>query len=349
MEVAEGEFLVLVGPSGSGKTTTLRLIAGLEETDSGSILLDGTVLNTLSPRNRDVAMVFQHSALYPHLTVSANLGLGLKLRKVPKLEIQRRTQDAAERLGLGPFLDRWPGTLSAGQRQRVALGRALVRQPKVFLFDEPLSHLDAPSRMQLRAEIHRLHAQLDATIIYVTHDQLEAMALGDRIAVLHEGMLQQVAEPFTIYRQPKNRFVASFFGSPPMNLIPGSLVENDRLLHFVESGEATGPGRLKAGVSGPQASGLAAHIGRPVLLGLRPEHISIDTAAAADARTVLMAEIERVEAVGHETHWHLSTGAHSFVARGLAEASGKPGQPVSVRFDLSQIHFFDAATGQSLA
>ncbi len=225
LTVEDKEFLVLVGPSGAGKSTTLRMIAGLEEISEGTVTIDGKVVNTVPPQDRDLAMVFQNYALYPHMTVFENLAFGLKLRKIPKTEINHRVQETAHMLGLASLLDRKPSALSGGERQRVALGRAIARQPKVFLFDEPLSNLDAPLRAQLRTEISKLHRRLEATMIYVTHDQAEAMMLGDRIAVMNEGVIQQVAAPMALYNSPANVFVAGFIGAPPMNLFHGIILQ----------------------------------------------------------------------------------------------------------------------------
>ncbi|HEY2953094.1 MAG TPA: ABC transporter ATP-binding protein [Verrucomicrobiae bacterium] len=347
LTVEDKELLVLVGPSGSGKTTTLRLIAGLEEISAGTISIDGAVVNDVPPQDRDIAMVFQNLALYPHLTVFENMAFGLKLRKVLTQEIKQRVGEAAELLGLTPCLDCVPAALSGGQRQRVAVGRAIVRRPKVFLFDEPLSNLDAPLRAQMRAELRRLQARLGATIIHVTHDQAEAMSLGGRIAVLKDGLLQQAADPLTIYHQPANHFVAGFFGSPSMNFFQGALEEREGGLRFEASGSAQSPSRLHARLDGQQASRLAAHAGRPVMMGLRPENISV--VAAAQAGRVAQAVIALVEPMGSETHLHLNAGEHSFVARLPAAHTASPGQQVWVSFDMSQARFFDAATGRAIA
>src|SRR5471030_2660331 len=235
LKIEDREFMVLVGPSGCGKSTTLRMIAGLEEISVGTVTIGDQVVNEVLPKDRDIAMVFQNYALYPHMTVYENMAFGLKLRKFPKADIDARVREAATMLGLEPFLNRKPKALSGGQRQRVALGRAIVRKPKVFLFDEPLSNLDAKMRVSTRTEISKLHAQLGSTMIYVTHDQVEAMTMGDRICVMRDGLIMQVADPFTLYRQPQNLFVAGFIGSPPMNLLKGKIEKRDGGLYFAEA------------------------------------------------------------------------------------------------------------------
>ena len=346
LTVEDRELLALVGPSGSGKTTTLRLLAGLEEIDAGTISIDGAVMNQVPPQDRDIAMVFQNSALYPHLTAFENMAFGLTLRKIPRSEIEQRVRDAAQLLDLAPCLDRLPGALSGGQRQRVAVGRAIVRRPTVFLFDEPLSNLDAPLRAQMRAELRRLHDRLGATMIHVTHDQVEAMSLGGRIAVLQEGLLQQVADPMTIYQQPANCFVAGFFGSPPMNFFNGVLVQTERTLHFEATVFATAASRIHARVEAQQTPPLAAHVGRPVKMGLRPENVLVN--AATETGGITRAVVDLVEHMGSETHLHLVAGGNSFVARLPASHPARPGEQVSVRFEMSQARFFDAQSGRAI-
>ncbi len=345
LAVADREFLVLVGPSGCGKSTTLRLIAGLEEISEGTISIDGRVVNATPPQDRDVAMVFQNYALYPHLTVFDNLGFGLMLRKFPKEEIAARVQEAAEILGLTPLLHRRPGELSGGQRQRVAVGRALVRRPKVFLFDEPLSNLDAQLRGQMRGEISRLHAQLGATMIYVTHDQVEAMTMGDRIAVMKEGVIQQVAGPQRLYHEPANVFVAGFIGSPPMNLFGGVIARQGAGLHFEGRAAAGENFSVRLPVEGAlQCAGFA---GREIVLGLRPEHISIASGATPPEQTV-RAVVEMVERMGAETHLHLRAGAHPFVVRVAAGSAAAVGEKLPLAFDLAQARFFHPDTGAAI-
>ena len=312
LNIEDGELLVLVGPSGSGKTTILRMIAGLEEISKGTISIDGTIVNPVAPKDRDVAMVFQNYALFPHLTVYENLALGLKLRKHAKPEIEQRVREAAQILGLSACLDRLPDALSGGERQRVAVGRALVRKPKVFLFDEPLSNLDARMRVQMRREISKLHTRLGATMLHVTHDQIEAMTLGDRIAVIHKGVIQQVADPITLYNEPANLFVAEFIGSPPMNLFEGTIVRIGDALCFQESLDTfsspawdpeagrdalprvladrqVGPTGFVGGARQPplDASGfilrladeksaqLSDYLGKPIVFGIRPEDLTV--------------------------------------------------------------------------
>src|SRR5689334_17849832 len=294
LDVAEREFLVLVGPSGCGKSTLLRMVAGLEEVTDGDILIGGRRVNDLAPRDRDVAMVFQNYALYPHMTVFGNLAFGLQLRKLPKAEIQKRVQTAAAALGLEKYLERQPRELSGGERQRVALGRAMVREPKVFLFDEPLSNLDARLRVEMRAEIRRLHQRVQATMIYVTHDQVEAMTMGDRIAVLSAGELQQCADPRTLYERPANRFVAGFIGTPPVNLLEATVAADGR---GVTVAGATLP------VGAAQSAALASRSGGAVTIGVRPEHL-------AHGPVGIPARVELVEPLGSETlvHWRSDAG-----------------------------------------
>ena len=348
--VEDQEFLVLVGPSGCGKSTTLRMIAGLEEISRGTISIDGRVVNDLSPKDRDIAMVFQNYALYPHMTVYENMAFGLKLRKFAKPEIEHRVMEAAEILGLAPLLQRKPKALSGGQRQRVAVGRAIVRKPKVFLFDEPLSNLDAQMRVQMRAEISKLHRRLEATMIYVTHDQTEAMTMGDRIAVMKDGVLQQVADPMTLYHQPANLFVATFIGSPPMNLFRGRLMAREGGLYFVDgnsTGTFAGSGR---GLLLPEErrAQLKDLISGEAVMGLRPEHISL-APCVPPAGSDLAATVEVVEPMGAETHLHLRSGEHSFVARVGGGERPQVGAAVQLNLDLAKARFFDPATERAMA
>jgi multiple sugar transport system ATP-binding protein len=373
LAVEENECLALVGPSGCGKTTLLRMIAGLEEPTSGTVAIDGQVVNHVAAKDRQVAMVFQHHALYPHLSVYENLAFGLKLRKCPRAEIQRRVNGAAEALGLTACLARRPRELSGGQHQRVALGRALVRRPKVFLLDEPLSNLDVPMRAQLRAEIARLQLRLGTTAIYVTHDQVEAMMLGRRIAVMKEGAIQQVAEPGVVYRHPANLFVAGFIGFPAMNFFKGAIVQGAGALLFegqVTAGAAT-PGRLTLPLDNRMAGPMKEWAGRTVILGIRPEHIARSTAApdAPPAQTV-EALVEFIQPMGAESYLNLSLTpnpnlnlnlnlslnpnpdpagmAQSFVARVPATDPVRALQRVSLVFDMARAHFFDAATERAI-
>ncbi len=338
-EVADGELVAIVGPSGSGKTTLLRLIAGLESESEGIIRLDGIAADGAKPHERDVAMVFQDHALLPHLTVSENVGLGLKLRRISAKEIERQIAAVAETVGIKRFLPRLPQELSGGERQRVALARAIVRRPKVFLFDEPLSNLDAPTRWQLRALIARLHRELRATMIYVTHDQHEAMALGQRIVVLRDGALQQVADPMTLYGSPANAFVASFIGSPPMNLFRGHVAQRGGDFVFTEHNEAGAANGSRAEVilDRQRDSRVAESAEENILLGIRAEHISIGT----DARCHVNAWIELVEFLGAETVLHCSTGATQFRVRAVGGPSYRSGQRVPLWFDLANAVYFN--------
>lgn len=344
LTVEDKELLVLVGPSGCGKTTTLRLLAGLEEPSAGEIRFNGQIVNGLPPKERDVAMVFQNPALYPHLSVYENIAFGLQIRKAPREEITRRVQEAAEILGLKDCLTRVPMELSGGQRQRVAVGRALVRRPRLFLFDEPLSNLDAQTRVRMRGELARLHAELGWTSLYVTHDQDEAMNLGGRIAVLRQGALQQVAEPLKLYREPANTFVAGFFGSPPMNFFEGTLAQEGPGVAFEVTPSSRTP--LRFILNGAIANQAAGHIGKKILLGLRPDNIG-DNPVGRSSLPV-SAVLERLEFRGGDTYAHLERGKRSFVAR-LAGPARTAKQPLEVHFDLSQAHLFDCDTQARIA
>ena len=341
--INDKEFVVLVGPSGCGKSTVLRMIAGLEEISRGSISIDGSVVNDVAPKDRDIAMVFQNYALYPHMSVYENLAFGLKLRKYDKAEIERRVQHAARILGIDKFLDRKPKALSGGQRQRVALGRAIVRQPKVFLFDEPLSNLDANLRVQMRTEISRLHHQLQTTMIYVTHDQIEAMSMGDRIVVMKDGMVQQVDTPLNIYHHPANKFVAGFIGSPTMNFMNGTLKKN---------GEVTfNQDQTSFALTVPKSmeEKLKAHSATRVTLGIRPEHIHAHKPADVASIAPFTASVEVVEPVGNEVFVYFSTGADAqYVARLATDTPPAVGKPFQLLFDTSKIHFFDNQTEKTL-
>ncbi|WHZ19463.1 MAG: glycerol-3-phosphate ABC transporter, ATP-binding protein UgpC [Rhodanobacteraceae bacterium] len=337
--VADGELLVLVGPSGCGKSTLLRAIAGLEPISSGSIEIDGRVVNDLAPRERDIAMVFQNYALYPHMTVAENLAFGLKLRGLPRTEIDQRVADAARMLGLDGLLDARPRRLSGGQRQRVALGRALVREPKVFLLDEPLSNLDAKLRVAMRVEIARLHQRLRATMIYVTHDQVEAMTLGQRIVVLHDGEIQQIDTPMNLYERPANLFVAGFLGSPAMNFFRG------RLRDDVDALAMDGASLPLAGAPAPGLP-LQALRGRDIVLGLRPEHLQL---ARGDARHASFdAVLEVIEPIGNEVFLNLRFGDTALVARVPPQALPTPGATLRLQFDPAHLHVFDAASGSRI-
>ncbi|HRI13474.1 MAG TPA: sn-glycerol-3-phosphate ABC transporter ATP-binding protein UgpC [Verrucomicrobiota bacterium] len=337
LTVADGEFVVLVGPSGCGKSTTLRMIAGLESVTSGTIQIGDRIVNAVEPKDRDIAMVFQNYALYPHFTVFENMAFGLKLRKLPRSEIERRVNEAAESLGLTLYLDRLPKALSGGQRQRVAVGRAIVRQPAVFLFDEPLSNLDAQMRVQTRMELARLHDQLRATMIYVTHDQVEAMTLGDRIVVMKAGAVQQVADPLTLYHRPAHQFVAGFIGSPPMNFLKGRLrPEADGGWTFTLASSAV--------FHVPEAAVPAsARGGGELVLGVRAEHLLADPTSQLPASVV-----EFVEPLGAETYVHARLAGNPLIARLDGTERPHSGTNLSLRPDWSHVHWFDATTGVAL-
>jgi multiple sugar transport system ATP-binding protein len=355
LEVGDGEFMILVGPSGCGKSTALRMVAGLEDISDGSLVIGGQRVNELAPRDRDIAMVFQNYALYPHMTVRENMGFALKLAKVSKSEIDKKVDEAAEILELGAHLDRKPANLSGGQRQRVAMGRAIVRDPKAFLMDEPLSNLDAKLRVQMRTQVARIQQQLSTTMLYVTHDQTEAMTLGDRVAVMRGGIIQQVDTPKKLYEDPSNLFVAGFIGSPAMNFVPGRLEEGRVRLPF---GDAPIPHGLNAK-------------GRDVIAGLRPEHF--EDAAHADTDGLrFRARLDVVESMGSELYAYFGVegeelhtdqldelardsgmeevpGAGSqIVARLNAASSATPGETLELALDTSQVKLFDPATGSSL-
>jgi multiple sugar transport system ATP-binding protein len=351
LTVEPNEFLVLVGPSGCGKTTTLRLIAGLEEVTAGTVAIDGKIVNAVAPKDRDIEMVFQHYALYPHMTVYENLAFGLKVRKLPRAEIEGRVKEAAEVFGLAACLDRKPGELSGGQRQRVAVGRALVRRPKVFLFDEPLSNLDATLRQQMRAELSRLHRRLAATMIYVTHDQVEAMTLGNRIAVMKDGKIQQVADPMQLYRRPADLFVAEFIGSPPINVLNGMLVSERNGLRFQEQngGAATTQPLIALELDHAAAQPLQAYVGKQILLGIRPEDLTHSPPGQIPppGRTVETL-VEFVQPMGSETHVHLVSGGHTFVARVPPSCPVRANQRAAFVVEIRNAHFFDPATGKAI-
>jgi ABC-type sugar transport system ATPase subunit len=328
LEVAEGELLVLVGPSGCGKTTALRVTAGLDDVTAGSVHIGGRDVTRLAPAERNVAMVFQSYALFPHLTVAANIGIGLKVRRVPTREANQRIRAAAALVGCEGQLDRKPHQLSGGERQRVALARAMVREPDVFLLDEPLSNLDAQLRVQTRAELQRLHQRLGATMLYVTHDQIEALTMGDRVAVLRGGVLQQIAPPDEIYRRPANRFVAGFIGSPAMNLLPVNA--HGRLLQV-------GPFLLE------RPPGGRALNGQRLELGIRPEHLQVRLGGPG-----VPAEVQVVELAGSETFLHLAAGGQRLVARVGLQLRPRVGQQVRVQIPERRVYLFDADSGRTL-
>jgi multiple sugar transport system ATP-binding protein len=340
--VADREFMVLVGPSGCGKSTTLRMIAGLEDISAGTIAIDGQVINAVAPKDRDIAMVFQNYALYPHMSVYDNMAFGLKMRKFPKAEIDARVREAAALLSLESYLERKPKTLSGGQRQRVALGRAIVRKPKVFLFDEPLSNLDAKMRVAMRRELSKLHARLGATMIYVTHDQVEAMTMGDRICLMKDGRIMQIDAPLNLYHHPRNLFVAGFIGTPPMNFFRGALKGVGDSLVFAESGQ--GREGVSFNLPASLSRRVAGGIGRPLVLGIRPEKVS----PAGPGQTGVEVRVELFEPMGAEAYLHATTGLTSFVARVPLAGSFAVGLSVRVGFDLEQACIFDAATEEVL-
>ncbi len=343
LEIQDKEFLVLVGPSGCGKSTSLRMVAGLEEISAGNIYIGDRLVNDVPPKDRDIAMVFQSYALYPHMSVYDNLAFGLRLRHTPKAEIDRRVKEAADILGITELLQRKPRQLSGGQRQRVALGRAIVREPKVFLMDEPLSNLDAKLRVATRAELIKLHRRLQTTVVYVTHDQMEAMTMGTRIAVLKDGILQQLDTPQRLYDQPANVFVAGFIGSPAMNFFDGSLVTSNGDTFIEGSG-------FKVRVPKEKGEKMRAASSGEVVLGVRPEDIQ-DRAFAPDAKAedCLTVGVDVVEPMGSELFVYLTLGNHNFVARMDPRSQVRAGQRMDVVFAMDRMHGFDRRTEQALA
>jgi multiple sugar transport system ATP-binding protein len=344
LAIEDGELLVLAGPSGSGKTTLLRLLAGLDRPDQGTITLDGAVTNDVPPEGREVAMVFQNAALYPHMTVYENLAFGLSIRKVARPEIRKRVEEAAAVLELTACLDRFPMKISGGERQRVALGRALVRKPRIFLLDEPLSNLDAPTRLQLRRQIAAVHRQLGATTVYVTHEQAEAMALGDRIALLREGRLEQVGPPAEIYQEPANLFVARFFGSPPINLIAGTLAHRRDMLWF----EAEPRSEDRLAFSFEECMGLDHALGRSLTLGIRPEETRIFSESPGSSKAARNATVEQVEYLGGDLWVHLAVAGYQLLARAPAREHLKPDARVWLQIVARRALIFDSVTGASL-
>ncbi len=368
LAVADGEFMVLVGPSGCGKTTALRMVAGLEDISGGTLRIGERVVNDVSSKDRDIAMVFQNYALYPHMTVAENIGFALKLRKIPKAEIKKKVEEAAAILGLTEWLDRKPGQLSGGQRQRVAMGRAIVREPSVFLMDEPLSNLDAKLRVQMRAEVARIQRRLGVATLYVTHDQVEAMTMGDRVAVMRAGVLQQCDNPQVLYDNPANLFVAGFMGSPAMNLFEASLGEGADSA-VVGSQRISLPASLHA-----ERPGLRAYANRPVILGIRPEDLLVegDSIPTTSDYSPLEGDIELVEALGSELLVHFTTDAHRVEAEGAQEADAEglnagslsrggegvarvepraqlvAGRRVRFMINPARLHFFDATHGLAI-
>ena len=334
LKILDKEFVVLVGPSGCGKSTTLRMVAGLEEISEGEIFIDGKVVNDVPPKDRDIAMVFQNYALYPHMTVYENMAFGLKIRKYSKKNIKERVDEASRILGLEQLLDRKPKQLSGGQRQRVALGRAIVRKPKVFLFDEPLSNLDAKLRVQMRTEISKLHIKLEATMIYVTHDQTEAMTMGDRIVVMKDGAVQQIDKPIDLYNKPVNKFVASFIGSPSMNFING-VVKNRNGFFFISS-----KNQLRIELSESYKKILNNFCDKNITLGFRPENYYLDDSSEREmCKTNVMVEV--VEPMGSETFLYHTVDDIQFTARVESETQVKPLSKIDLYIDKNKLHFFD--------
>ena len=340
LEIMDKEFLVLVGPSGCGKTTCLRMIAGLEEASEGEIWIGDRLVNDVSPKDRDIAMVFQNYALYPHMNVYENMAFGLKLRKVPREEIKRRVDTAAEMLGIEMLMERRPKELSGGQRQRVAVGRAIVREPAVFLMDEPLSNLDAKLRVQTRAELIKLHRRLGITTVYVTHDQVEAMTMGDRIAVMKDGLLQQLDTPLGLYNSPKNLFVAGFIGSPPMNFLDAQLAKANGAI-FIDTGDF----RVKCPDDWREK--VAGEIGRPIVFGVRPSDLydkAISPIVTPSPDNTVAMEVEVLEPMGAESVLYLNTGSDSLVASVDSATQATERSKLDVVFDMRKAHLFDKET-----
>jgi len=340
--VENKEFMVLVGPSGCGKSTTLRMVAGLEDITEGDIYIGDQLVNDVPAKDRNIAMVFQNYALYPHMSVFENMSFGLRLRHMPKQEIIQRVNEAADILGIKRLLNRKPRELSGGERQRVAVGRAIVRKPLVFLFDEPLSNLDAKMRVQMRTEIHKLHIRLQTTIIYVTHDQVEAMTMGDRIAVMKDGILHQVADPITIYDHPKNKFVAGFIGSPPMNFMHGRIIKKNGRIYFNE-------GKFQVKLVEDMYGKIMPYVGRDIIFGIRSEDI-YDKLFVSETppENIVRVNCEVYEPMGSEVFLYLNTGIHTFIARVGAHDKPKVNQDMDVVFDMSKVHFFDKGSEETI-
>jgi multiple sugar transport system ATP-binding protein len=338
LEIKDKEFVVLVGPSGCGKSTTLRMIAGLEDISAGKIWIGDRLVNDVPAKDRDIAMVFQNYALYPHMTVFENMAFGLKLRHYPKSEIEKRVHEAAEILNIQRYLNRRPSQLSGGEHQRVALGRAIVRKPKVFLFDEPLSNIDAKMRVTMRTEIHKLRTRLQTTFIYVTHDQTEAMTMGDRIVVMKNGVIQQCAEPMRIYDKPANKFVASFIGTPPINLMKGTIQKKDKKYYFDE-------GKFRVKLVDEMSDKLAPYTGKEIVFGIRSEDIYdklFVSEASVDNTVRVICEV--VEPLGSDIYLYLNSGKNNFIARVGAHNRPEVNRDMEVVFDMRKGHFFDPET-----
>ena len=356
LDIKDKEFIILVGPSGCGKSTTLRMIAGLEEISDGELLIGGKVVNDVAPKDRDIAMVFQNYALYPHMTVFENMAFGLKLRKTAKDEIKRRVEEAARILDIEHLLERKPKALSGGQRQRVALGRAIVREPKVFLLDEPLSNLDAKLRAQMRTELAKLHKRIGTTFIYVTHDQTEAMTMGDRIVVMKDGFIQQVDTPTKLYDMPCNKFVAGFIGSPQMNFIEGVLLKEDDKYYFEFGTEDTKTRKgVKFKILLPEQKNAKGKLDeyveneKPVIMGIRPEHVSDNDAfVAAHPEATVKAHVDVTEMMGAETYLYMTSEGSAINARVEPKTLTRGGDDISIAFKTEFIHLFDAETEKTI-
>ncbi len=350
LEIADKEFIILVGPSGCGKSTTLRMVAGLEEISDGEIYIGDRLVNDVAPKDRDIAMVFQNYALYPHMTVFDNMAFGLKLRKTPKDEIKRRVEEAARILDISHLLERKPKALSGGQRQRVALGRAIVREPKVFLLDEPLSNLDAKLRAQMRTEISKLHQRLGTTFIYVTHDQTEAMTMGTRIVVMKSGLVQQVDTPNNLYLRPCNLFVAGFIGSPQMNFIDAKLLKvgEDFVVEFGSEDTKTRAGvkyQIKLPASKNADGALNDYVGKELIMGIRPENVhNEEDLIAANPDGVVEADVEVTELMGAETYLYMNCEGQAINARVAPTNTARPGDKITIAFETAKIHLFDKDT-----
>ncbi len=343
IEIKDREFVVLVGPSGCGKSTTLRMIAGLEEISDGELLIDNKKVNDISPKDRDIAMVFQNYALYPHMTVYENMAFGLKMRKFSKKDIEERVTDTARILELEPYLQRKPKALSGGQRQRVALGRAIVRKPKVFLFDEPLSNLDAKMRVQMRTEISRLHKKLNTTMIYVTHDQTEAMTMGDKIVIMKDGLVNQIDSPLNLYNYPKNKFVAGFIGSPSMNFLEGKIIKENRLIFKSNKGE------LQLSIPENLHNRAESYFNKNVFAGIRPEDIrDVSSSTSQSLADKLTVKLDVVEPMGNEIFLYFQIEGNQFVARTPAGEIPRYGSEKTLFFDVSKLHLFNKETEEAI-
>lgn len=341
-EAKDREFLVLVGPSGCGKSTTLRMVAGLEEVTQGEVYIGDRLVNDVPAKDRNIAMVFQNYALYPHMTVHENMAFGLKLRKYPKSEIEVRVKEAADILGIKDLLGRRPAEISGGERQRVAVGRAIVRKPVVFLFDEPLSNLDAKLRVQMRAELNKLHIRLQTTMIYVTHDQVEAMTLGNRIVVMKDGIVHQIDGPTHLYDHPVNKFVASFIGNPPMNFMKGRIIRLDSKLYFDE-------GSFRVKLVDETIPKIAAYEGKPILFGIRGEDIYDRLfVSTAPPENIVRATVDIIEPMGSEVYLYMRTKRNSFIARVGGHERPEVNQDIDMVFDMSRIHFFDPESEETI-